>query len=375
MRLQRSVTSTSIDAESRCVGVSGMGGGGKTLLAQIAYNSMEVREHFKGGKLIWLTVSQTPDIKGLYDSFCRQLGLMPMSFAQLEEYRTRLFTELKRSRVFLVLDDVWNKGDLEQLDLGKGRGSVTLVTTRNQPVLEHAGVIKEDEVNVKCLSKEDSWKLFCVHAFTRGLSNIPSQVQGVAELVAEECKGLPLALKVIGGSMVGKTTRQEWEFQVNCLRQSRELPEQQQEEALFGRLKLSYDNLDNDSPACKECFLGFAEFPEDHMVGIEELIQLWKLQGLLDDPTKMFGHDPTRSAYYLVGLLIARSLIELTQDIYTPSYRYKVHDVMRDLALHIIKGQRPITCLYRPGQKLVKFPGDWIQTYERQPCEVATFHL
>jgi disease resistance protein RPS2 len=266
-----------------------MGGAGKTLLAQIAYNSMEVREHFKGGKLIWLTVSQTPDIKGLYDSFCRKLGLMPMSFAQLEEYRTRLFTELKRSRVFLVLDDVWNKGDLEQLDLGKGRGSVTLVTTRNQPVLKHAGVIKEDEVNVKCLSKEDSWKLFCVHAFPRGLSNIPSQVQGVAELVAEECKGLPLALKVIGGSMVGKTTRQEWEFQLNCLRQSRELPEQQQEEALFGRLKLSYDNLDNDSPACKECFLGFAAFPEDHMVGIEELIQLWKLQGLLDDPTKCLG--------------------------------------------------------------------------------------
>ncbi len=89
----------------------------------------------------------------------------------------------------------------------------------------------------------------------------------------------------------------------------------------------------------------------------------------------MFGDDPTRSAYYLVGLLIARSLIELTQDRYTPSYRYKVHDVMRDLALHIIKGQRPITCLYRPGQKLVKFPGDWIQTYERQPCEVRNLSL
>ncbi|KAH9550063.1 hypothetical protein CY35_10G053800 [Sphagnum magellanicum] len=344
MRLQQSVTSSSIDAEPRCVGVQGMGGAGKTLLAQIAYNSREVREHFKGGRLIWLTVSQTPNVKELYDSFCRQLGLSPMSSTQQEEYRTRLYNEFLRRRVFLVLDDVWNKEVLEQLNLAKGRGSVTLVTTRNQPVLQKAGVMDEDEV------------------------------KGVAELVADECKGLPLALKVIGGSMVGKTTCQEWEFQLNCLRESRELPEQQEEEALFGRLKLSYDNLDNDNPVSKECFLGFAAFSEDRTVRMEELIKLWKGQGLLDDPTKKLGDDPTRSAYYLVGLLIGRSLIEVVETGYH-SNSCKVHDVMRDLALHIIEGQKPITCLYRPGKKLVEFPRDWIRTYESQPCEVHKLSL
>jgi disease resistance protein RPS2 len=139
-------------------------------------------------------------------------------------------------------------------------------------VLKKAGVIDEDEVQVGVLSKEDRWKLFCVHAFPRGFSNIPSQLQEVAELLADECKGLPLALKVIGGSMVGKSTRQEWEYQLNCLRESRQLPEQQEEEALFGRLKLSYDNLDNDNPMSKECFLGFVAFPEDWEVEMKELI-------------------------------------------------------------------------------------------------------
>ncbi|CAM6018438.1 unnamed protein product [Sphagnum balticum] len=373
-KLQQSITSSTIDAEPRCVGVWGMGGAGKTLLAQIAYNSREVREHFKVNKLIWLTVSQTPNIKALYDSFWRQLGLSAMSSVQQEEYRTRLYNEFLRRRVFLVLDDVWNKGVLEQLDLAKGRGSVTLVTTRNQPVLKKAGVIDEDEVHVGVLSKEDSWKLFCVHAFSRGFANIPSQLQGVAELVAEECKGLPLALNVIGGSMVGKTTREEWEFQLNCLRESRELPEQQEEEKLFGRLKLSYDNLDNDIPVSKECFLSFAAFPEDRKVRMHELIKLWKTQGLLGDPTKMFGDDPTRFAYYLVGLLIGRSLIEVAQDL-NDRFACKVHDVMRDLALHIIEGEKPITCLYRPGKELVEFPGDWIRTYERQPCEVRQLSL
>ncbi|CAM6040806.1 unnamed protein product, partial [Sphagnum compactum] len=353
--LQQSITSSSIDAKHRCVGVWGMGGAGKTLLAQIAYNSTEVREHFKGGKLIWLTVSQTPNIKVLYDSVCRQLDLKRMISGQLEEYRTRLYNEFLRRRVFLVLDDVWNKGVLQQLDLAKGRGSVTLVTTRNQPVLKKAGVIDEDEVQVGVLSKEDSWKLFCVHAFPRGLSNIPFQLQGVAELVADECKGLPLALTVIGGSMVGKTMPPEWEFQLDRLRESC-VPGQEQEEALFGRLRLSYDNLDKDSPECKECFLGFAAFPEDRMVWMEELIKLWKAQGLLDN---RFEND-LKSAYYLVGLLVARSLIERTQDKYSLLSTYKVHDVIRDLALHILKGQNPITCLYLPGIKLVKFPGDWI---------------
>ncbi|CAK9860278.1 unnamed protein product [Sphagnum jensenii] len=366
MRLQQSIPSSSTDAEPRCVGVRGMGGAGKTLLAGIAYNSRQVREHFKGGELIWLTVSQTPNIKELYDSFCRQLGLKEMRVPDLGEYRTRLYNKFLSRRVFLVLDDVWNQRVLEELDLAKGPGSVTLVTTRNQPVLEKAGVKDEDEVQVGVLSKEDSWELFCVHAFPRGISNIPFELEGVAKLVADECKGLPLALKVIGASMVGKTMPPEWEFQLTCLRESRQLPEKQEEEALFGRLKLSYDNLDNHNPVSKECFLAFAAFPEDHVVTREELIKLWKPQGLLD--------DPTRSLYFCVGLLIARSLIEL---VYTGvnSFACKVHDVMRDLALHIIEGQKPITCLYQPGKNLVEFPGDWIRTCETQPCEVRKLSL
>ncbi len=276
--------------------------------------------------------------------------------------------------MFVILDDVWNKEVLEQLDLAKRRGSVTLVTTRNQPVLEKAGVIDEDEVKVGVLSKEDSWKLFCVHAFPTGFSNIPSQLQRVVELVADECKGLPLALKVIGGSMAGKTTRQEWEFQLNCLRESRELPGQQEEEALFGRLKLSYDNLDNYNPVSKECFLSFAAMPEDFAVNMTVLIVWWKVQGLLDDPTNMSGDDPTQFAYYLVGMLIARSLIEVDRSEYSPS-SCRVHDVMRDLALHIIERQKLITCLYRPGKELVEFPRDWIQRYKSHPCEVRKLSL
>jgi hypothetical protein len=75
-----------------------------------------------------------------------------------------------------------------------------------------------------------------------------------------------------------------------------------------------------------------------------------------------------------VGLLVARSLIELVQNEYD-SFAYKVHDVMRDLALHITEGENPITCLYRPGKELVKFPRDWIWTFESELYEVRKLSL
>jgi hypothetical protein len=336
-RLQKSITSSSRDANSRSIGIWGMGGVGKTLLAQMSYNSQEVRQHFEGGNLIWLTVSQNPDIKGLYDRLRRQLGVDGMKPMQLGEYRTRLYNEFLRTKVFLIIDDVWDEGVLEQLDLAKGRGSVTLVTTRNQPVLKKIGVIDEDQVKIGVLSPKDSWRLFCVHAFLGGLLNVPlDELQQVVKLVVDECKSFPLALKVIGGSMIGKTMCEEWEFQLKCLQDSRMLPQQKEEDKLFGHLKLSYDNLDNDDPQAKECFLDFAAFPEDHVVHVKKLIELWEREGLV--PICM-ADDPTQYAYYLVGLLIGCSLIEVDER--DGEFACKVHDVMRDLAICIIQHQRP----------------------------------
>jgi hypothetical protein len=62
-------------------------------------------------------------------------------------------------------------------------------------------MIDEGKVSINVFSLEDSWRLFCVHVFPRGLLNIPLyELQQVARLVVDECKGLALALKVIGGS-------------------------------------------------------------------------------------------------------------------------------------------------------------------------------
>jgi hypothetical protein len=64
----------------------------------------------------------------------------------------------------------------------------------------------------------------------------------VVRLVVDECKGLSLALKVIGAS--------------SMLPQHKLLKE---ENKLFGQFKLNCDNLDNDGFQFK-CFLDFVNF-------------------------------------------------------------------------------------------------------------------
>ncbi|CAK9254041.1 unnamed protein product, partial [Sphagnum jensenii] len=196
-----------------------MGGVGKTLLLQTIYQRPEVQGHFQGAEFIWLTVGQTPDIMALYQTLSKKLHLDPELYANPEDYKRYLHTRFIQKRVFLVLDDVWKDKVFDSLDLAKGDGSVTLLTTRNLSLLERASPHISQE-HMTPLSKEDSWSLFCVHAF-RPPSNVPCELEALAKCMAEECQGLPLALKVIGRAMFGKTSPEQWKLLLKTLKESR----------------------------------------------------------------------------------------------------------------------------------------------------------
>jgi hypothetical protein len=66
---------------------------------------------------------------------------------QLEVCRTKLYNEFSKRREFLVLNNVWKKRGLEQLDLANGQGSITSVTTKNH-VLKKSRMIDESKVNI-----------------------------------------------------------------------------------------------------------------------------------------------------------------------------------------------------------------------------------
>ncbi len=93
-----------------------------------------------------------------------------------------------------------------------------------------------------------------MHAF-RSPSNVPSELKALAQSLAEECQGLPLALKVIGRAMFGKTSPElQREPLLKKLRESH-MQERTVEEELYERLKLGYDLLSEDDWPLKDCFL------------------------------------------------------------------------------------------------------------------------
>ncbi|KAH8950324.1 hypothetical protein BDL97_10G079200, partial [Sphagnum fallax] len=331
-RVETLVTSEGRNAAPRYVGVCGMGGVGKTLLLQSLYGSPKLKGHFQGAMFIWRTVGQTPDIMYLYRSLSEELGLEPELYVSPEDYKRYLHTQFRQKRVFLVLDDVWKDEAFDSLDLAKGYGSVTLLTTRNLSLLERASPHISQE-HMAPLSKEDSWSVFCVHAF-RPPSSVPCELKALAQSMAEECQGLPLALKVTGSAMFGRTSPElQWEPVLKKLRQSR-MQERTVEEELYERLKLGYDVLFEDDWRLKDCFLYFAAFPEYSEMDFEYILWHWIGEGLSDDGLVLDEED------FLV---------------------FKVHDVMRDLAFYILEKDCGVPrakqlYFYRADQNLEEFP-------------------
>jgi hypothetical protein len=338
------------DASAHYVGVWGMGGVGKTLLAQRVHNSMDLQQNFQ--EVLWLTVGQNPNIMSLYGNLSNQLGGPNLNYQDGQvECKHKLYARLSHTRALLILDDVWESNVVEWLDVAKGPGSVTLLTTRNQHVLQRVRAI---EVGLTNLSMADSWSLFCVHAFGQS-SIVPHELEATARLVAKECKGLPLALKVTGGVMAGKKSLGEWKRELNKLQDSC-VNNQDVGIQLFEHLKISYDDLRNvDHPNAKESFLYFAAFPEDAMIRQTTLCDYRAAEGLVPGHV---GDEREEDVYHVLGLLIGRSLIELGDERFC-----KIHDVIQDLAFYIIQHDALVQkqlALYKPGQHLEEFPHEWI---------------
>uniref|UniRef100_N1QR12 Putative disease resistance protein RGA4 n=1 Tax=Aegilops tauschii TaxID=37682 RepID=N1QR12_AEGTA len=98
------------------------------------------------------------------------------------------------------------RGRLQEV-IGQKR-SVVVVTCRNQQVESIMDTLGPHKL--ACLSEDDSWELFSKKSFSNGVEE-RAELVAIGKHIVKKCRGLPLALKTMGGLMSSKQLVQEWE--------------------------------------------------------------------------------------------------------------------------------------------------------------------
>ncbi|XP_057741030.1 putative disease resistance protein RGA1 isoform X2 [Arachis stenosperma] len=305
--------------------VVGMGGLGKTALAQLVYNAAKDQNLFQ--KYMWVCVSEDFEVKTVLKKMLESLR-KDAGGDSLEALHQKLREELNGQNYMLVLDDVWNEdhlkwGDLRTHLMCGGQGSKLLVTTRSTLVSQAMGI--DEPYVLRGLTDEQSWTLLKNLTFGEDSSRMSSELQTIGEEVAKKCKGVPLAIKTIGGFL---RIRVEEIDQWSSLLHGAIWRLCEEEKSIMPVLNLSYRNL---GPELRQCFAYCCLYPKDSVIQKNELIQLWMAQGYLASSIETQSMQDVGNQY--VNILLMRSFFQdASTDKCGGIESFKMHDLMHDLA-------------------------------------------
>jgi WD40 repeat protein len=170
------------------VGVQGMGGIGKSVLAAALARDGAVRRGFPDG-VLWVSVGQHPNLPALLRDVAQHLGKRDV-VETVAQGQGLVRAALQDRAVLLVLDDVWRAADAAAFDV-LGARSRALVTTRDARILQTLG---GELYAIELLDDAEALQLLA-----DGVGLAPSALPEVAHAVVQECAGLPLALALCAG--------------------------------------------------------------------------------------------------------------------------------------------------------------------------------
>ncbi|WOH05974.1 hypothetical protein DCAR_0625397 [Daucus carota subsp. sativus] len=343
------------------VGISGMGGSGKTTLAKEISKDDQIKS-FYGNNIFFLTVSQSPNVEALKQKIWGSVSGDVNGFNDVIPQWNLKYNFKSVVRNLIILDDVWSLSVLEQLIL-RVPGCKTLVVSRFKFPPSIINCTYEQEL----LRQDEAISLFCFSAFRQ--TSIPFGTnEKLVKQVVEECKGLPLALKVIGASLRDQP-EMFWTSAKNRLSRGQPICDSH-EIQLLERMKLSIDYL---SSKVRECFMDLGCFPEDKKIPLDVLINIWVELHDIDEA----------EAFAIVVELSDKNLLHLVKDeragdMYSSYFEISVsqHDLLRDLAIYLSNrnstNQRKRLLMPRREQTL---PKDWERNMD-QPfdAQVVSIH-
>ena len=247
------------DGESRHIALTalnGMGGIGKTMLAQALCQDEVVQQAFPDG-IIWITVGK----ESAFDLVTRMREVGKALNDDLTRYDNELGctnqyrTTIRNKAALIVIDDVWHARDVKPFRAESPRSRL-LFTTRNASI---AAAVGAQEHTVNLLTQEQSREVL---ARWLGLQTdkLPPQVDDLIR----ECGRLWLALSMIGAMLKGKPPAY-WDLVLDLLGKAdlekikAQFPDYPHS-SLFRAIQVSVDALD---PTDRERYLALAVLLED----------------------------------------------------------------------------------------------------------------
>ncbi|KAJ9158908.1 hypothetical protein P3X46_024451 [Hevea brasiliensis] len=289
--------------DKRVVGIWGMGGIGKTTLADKVFHRIKAKfeSHCFVANVREEITKQTSN--ALRDKIFRQLLGEKDGYIDTPCPGDFTMTRLQSKKVLLIFDDVDDSYVLKGLGGNLdwyNKGSRIIITSRDRQTLINV-CLEEHIYEVKELINHEALHLFSLYAFKQ--DHPKEGYEKLSEIAIRYAKGNPLALRVLGSNMYSKGI-EDWESE---LKKVKEIPDLNIQKVL----RISYDNLDRYQ---KSIFLDIACFFKGEPRG--------RVEGILD--------ACGLSARSTIGRLIDKSLITIS------SYNHVgMHDLLQQMGKEI----------------------------------------
>lgn len=175
----------------------GMGGIGKTVLAQALCHDEVVQQAFPDG-IVWITIGR----ESAFDAITRMREIGKALGDDLSRYENELAAKnqyrstIRNKAALIVVDDVWRSSDLEPLRAGDSPRSRLLFTMRDASI---AAAMGAREYVADLLTEKHSRDVLARWSHTESTSLPP-----IAAQIIHECGRLPLALSMVGAMLRGR---------------------------------------------------------------------------------------------------------------------------------------------------------------------------
>ncbi|KAK4427732.1 putative late blight resistance proteinR1A-10 [Sesamum alatum] len=307
------------------ISIVGMGGIGKTTLARNLYSDPLIEDRFD--TRAWVVVSQKYHMQEILTILVNSTTIDggEVDMKSVDELAIRLHKNLKGRRYLIVMDDVWDVkawDDLKRFFPDDNNSSRVILTTRQSKVAIYANP-RSPIHQMTLLNPESSWDLLRETIF--GQEDCPYALEKIGRKIADSCKGLPLAIVVIGGLLSRDNKEEDWK---RIAQDVKSAIARNDGDRFMEILSLSYNSMPHHLRAC---FLYMGVFPEDYEIFVSQLIKLWVAEGFI----KPLSHKSLEElAEDCLSDLVNRSLVEVRRRNRNGEIKSLViHDMLRELCV------------------------------------------